>query len=77
MPYYALSASFEYLSYRSMSIINIFTHENVLKFFFFDLSPTSGHLHPRKIENSISRFVVNEDDNGKVKFAKVKNTQHV
>ena len=60
-----------------MSIINIFTHENVLIIIFFDLSPTSSHLHPLEIEDSISRFVVNEDDNGKVKLAKGKNTQHV
>ena len=34
---------------------------------FFNLSPTSGHLHPLQAENcdSNSRLVVDEDDNVK------------
>ena len=34
---------------------------------FFNLSPTSNHLHPLQVENcdSNSRLVVDEDDNGK------------
>ena len=30
---------------------------------FFNLPPTSSHLHPLQVENS--RLVVDEDDNGK------------
>ena len=38
------------------------------------ISPTSNHLHPPQSENcdSNSRFVVNEDDNGKFRFERVK-----
>ena len=40
---------------------------------FFDLSPTSNHLHPLQVENcdSNSRLVVDEDDNGKLRLARV------
>ena len=41
---------------------------------FFNLSPTSSHLHPLKVENcgSNSRLVVDEDDNGKFRTERVK-----
>ena len=37
----------------------------------FHLSPTTSHLHPLQVENcnSNSRLVVDEDDNGKFRFA--------
>ena len=42
--------------------------------YFFHFPPTSNHLHPLQVENcdSNSRFVVDEDDNGKFRLAKVK-----
>ena len=41
---------------------------------FFNLSPTSSHLHPLQVENcdSNSRLVVDEDDNGKFRPDRVK-----
>ena len=43
---------------------------------FFNFSPTSNHLHPLQVENcdSNSRLVVDEDDNGKVRFERVKHS---
>ena len=40
---------------------------------FFNLSPTSSHLHPLQVENcgSNSRLVVDEDDNGKLRPERV------
>ena len=40
---------------------------------FFNLSPTSNHLHPLQVENcdSNSRLVVDEDDNGKFRLERV------
>ena len=37
---------------------------------FFNLSPTSNHLHTLQVENrdSDSRLVVDEDDNGKFRL---------
>ena len=44
---------------------------------FFNLSPTSSHLHPLQVENSDSnsRLVVDEDDNGKFRPERVKQSQ--
>ena len=41
---------------------------------FFNLSPTSSHLHPLQVENcdSNSRLVVDEGDNGKFRTERVK-----
>ena len=41
---------------------------------FFNLSPTSNHLHPLQVENcdSNSRLVVDEDDNGQFRLEMVK-----
>ena len=41
---------------------------------FFNLSPTSNHIHPLLVENcdSNSRLVVDEDDNGKFRLESVK-----
>ena len=41
---------------------------------FFNLSPTSSHIHPLQIENcdSNSRLVVDEGDNGKFRTERVK-----
>ena len=41
---------------------------------FVNFSPTSSRLHPLQVENcdSNSRLVVDEDDNGKVRFERVK-----
>ena len=41
---------------------------------FFNLSPTSSHLHPLQVENCDSnlRLVVDEDDNGKPRLERVK-----
>ena len=41
---------------------------------FFNLSPTSSHLHPLQVENcdSNSRLVVDEVDNGKLRLERVK-----
>ena len=41
---------------------------------FFNISPTSSHLCPPQVENcgSNSRLVVDEDDNGKFGFKRVK-----
>ena len=41
---------------------------------FFNLSPTSTHLHPLQVENcgSNSRLVVDEGDNGKFRTERVK-----
>ena len=41
---------------------------------FFNLPPTSSHLHPLQVENcdSNSRLVVDEDDNGKFRLERVK-----
>ena len=43
---------------------------------FFNLSPTSNHLHSLRVENcdSNSRLVVNEDDYGKFRIERVKST---
>ena len=40
----------------------------------FNLSPTSNHLHPLQVGNcdSNSRLAVDEDDNGKFRFERVK-----
>ena len=40
---------------------------------FFNFSPTLNHLHPLQAENcdSNSRFVVDEDDNGKLRLERV------
>ena len=40
---------------------------------FFNLSPTSSHLHPLQVENcdSNSRLVVDEDDDGKFRLERV------
>ena len=40
---------------------------------FFNLSPTSNHLHPLQVENcgSNSRLVVDEGDNGKFRLERV------
>ena len=46
---------------------------------FFNFSPTSNHLHPLQVEHcgSNSRFVVDEDDNGKFRLERVKlNSEH-
>ena len=42
---------------------------------FFNISPTSNHLHPLQVENcdSSSRLVVDEDDNGKCRLERVLN----
>ena len=44
---------------------------------FFNLSPTSSHLHPLQVENcdSNSRLVVDEDDNGKFRPERVRQSQ--
>ena len=41
---------------------------------FFNLPPTSSHLHPLQVENcgSNSRIVVDEDDNCKFRLERVK-----
>ena len=41
---------------------------------FCNFSPTSNHLHPLQAENcdSNSRFVVDEDNNGKLRLERVK-----
>ena len=41
---------------------------------FFNLSPTSSHLHPLQVKNCDSnlRLVVDEDDNGKFRLERVK-----
>ena len=41
---------------------------------FFHLSPTTSHFHPLQVENcdSKSRLIVDEDDNGKLRFERVK-----
>ena len=41
---------------------------------FFNLSPSSSHLHPLQAENcdSNSRLVVGEDDYGKFRLERVK-----
>ena len=41
---------------------------------FFNFSPTSNHPHILQVENcdSNSRFVVDEDDNGKFRLESVK-----
>ena len=41
---------------------------------FFNFSPTLNHLHSLQVENcdSNSRFVVDEDDNGKFRLERVK-----
>ena len=47
---------------------------------FFNLSlHTSRHLHPLQVENcdSNSRFVVDEDDNGKCRLERVKKVDTV
>ena len=40
---------------------------------FFNLKPTSSHLHPLQVGNcdSNSRLVVDEDDNGKFRLERV------
>ena len=40
----------------------------------FNFSPTSNHIHPLQVENcdSDSPLVVDEDDNGKLRFERVK-----
>ena len=39
---------------------------------FFTFSPTANHLHPLQVENdSNSRLVVDEDDNGKFRLERV------
>ena len=45
--------------------------------FFFNFSPTSSHLHPLQVENCDrnSWLVVDEDDNGKIRFERVNNLQ--
>ena len=46
---------------------------------FFNLSPTSSHLHPLQVENcgSNSRLVVDEDENGKFRTERVKHVKVV
>ena len=39
---------------------------------FFNFSPTYNHLHPLQAENCDSRLVVDEDDNGKLRFKGLK-----
>ena len=41
---------------------------------FFNFSPILNHLHPLQVQNcgSNSRLVVDEDDNGKFRFERVK-----
>ena len=41
---------------------------------FFIFSPTSNHFHPLQVENcdSNSRFVLDEDENGKFRLERVK-----
>ena len=41
---------------------------------FFHLSPTLSHLYPLQVENcdSNSRLLVDEDDNGKLRLERVK-----
>ena len=41
---------------------------------FFNFSSTSNHLYPLQVENcdSNSRLVVDGDDNGKLRFERVK-----
>ena len=47
---------------------------SIITTYFFHLPPTSSHLHSLQVENcdSNSRLVVDEDDNGKLMFEKVK-----
>ena len=44
---------------------------------FFHLPPTLSHLHPLQVENCDSnlRLVVDEDDNGKFRLERVKNSK--
>ena len=44
------------------------------EYIYFNLSPTSNHLHPLHVENcdSNSRLVVDKDDNGKFRLESVK-----
>ena len=44
---------------------------------FVNLSPTSSHLHPLQVKNcgSNSRLVVDECDNDKFRFKRVKDKQ--
>ena len=44
---------------------------------FFHLPPTSSHLHPLHVENcdSNSQLIVDEDDNGKLRLERVKNSK--
>ena len=42
--------------------------------FFLNFSLTSSHLYPLQDENSNSRLVVDEDDNGKFRLERVKAT---
>ena len=46
----------------------------LIKTFFFHLPTTSTHLHTLQVENcdSNSRFVVDEDDNGKFRLEMIK-----
>ena len=48
------------------------------KILFFHLSPTLSHLHPIQVENcdSNSRLVVDENDNGKFRFERVKTLKY-
>ena len=45
---------------------------------FFIISPTSNHFHPLEVVNcdSNSRLVVDEDDNGKFMFQRVRSENY-
>ena len=53
------------------------TVELVSMAIFINFSPTLNHLHPLQVKNcdSISRLVVDEDDNGKLRLERVKDKQ--
>ena len=53
--------------------MTLFYHVYQYMTIFFIFSPTSSHLHPLQVENcdSNSRFVVDEDDNGKLRLERV------
>ena len=57
--------------FRGQISIKLF-HEYIV--IFFNLSPTSNHLHPLQVEycDSNSRLVVDEDDNGELRLERVK-----
>ena len=65
--FYIIENIFDFLTtegFRRQISIKLFYEYMVI---FFNLSPTSSHLHPLRFENcgSNSRLVVDEGDNGK------------